>query len=96
MEEGASWLSLNEDRFHELLKTLGVCGYRKLQQTIQEHCGVTVGRNYLETFLQRAYGKNGRLHSIAVHDKAMKAVRDSAYDDEVAMAKPIYAGVPNL
>ena len=90
MEHGIEWLAINEDRVYELLKTVGVCGDRKLQQTIQEHCGVTVGRHYLETFLQRAYGKNGRLHSIAVHDKAMKAVRDSAYDDEVAMAKPIY------
>ena len=40
--------------------------------------------------MQRAYGKGGRLHSIAIHDKAINAVRDSAYADEVAMAKPIY------
>ena len=29
-------------------------------------------------------------NSTAIHDKAMKAVRDSAYDDEVAAARPIY------
>ena len=90
IEGGSDWLSLHEDRVYELLKTLGVCGYRKLQQTIEEHCGITIGRNYLETFLERAYGKNGRLHSIAMHDKAMKAVRDSAYDNEVEAARPIY------
>ena len=42
MEQGGDWLLLNEDRVYELLKTLGVCGWDKLQQTIQEHCGVTI------------------------------------------------------
>ena len=90
MEQGGEWLLLNEGRVYELLKTLGVCGYDKLQQTILEHCGVTIAQQPLRTFLDRPYGKGGRLHSVAIHDKAMKAVRDSAYDGEVAMAKPIY------
>ena len=51
MEGDSEWLSLHEDRVYDMLKTLGVCGYRKLQQTIEEHCGITIGRNYLETFL---------------------------------------------
>ena len=64
---------------------------KKLQQTILEHCGVTIERQLLRTFLERSYGTGGQLHSIAIHDKAMKAVRDSAYDEEVAKAKPVYA-----
>ena len=90
MEQGADWLVLNEDRVYELLKTLGVCGCGKLQQTIREHCGVTIAQKPLRTFLDRSYGKGGKLHSMAVHGEAMKAVRDSAYDHEVATAKPIY------
>ena len=90
MEHDTDWLSLNEDRVIALLTTLGLCGWRKLQETVQEHCGVTIGDMALKTFLERTYGKGGRLESIAIHDKAMKAVRDSAYDDEVAMAKPVY------
>ena len=90
LEQGNEWLLLNEARVYELLATLGVCGYDKLQKTIQEHCGATIAQQPLRTFLERAYGKGGRLHSVAIHDKAMKAVRDSAYDDEVALAKPIY------
>ena len=88
---GGEWLLLNEERVYELLKTLGVCGCDKLQQTILEHCGITIALQPLRTFLDRAYGQGGRLHSIAIHDKAMKAVRDSAYDEEVARAKPVYA-----
>ena len=45
---------------------------------------------FFEEFLNRSYGAGCRLHSVAIHDKAMKAVRDSAYDDQVPMARPIY------
>ena len=90
MEEGARWLSLNEDRVHELLNTLGVCGWEKLQESILEHGGVTVAPQPLRTCLDGAYAQGGKLHTTAIHDKALKAVRDSAYDHEVAMAKPIY------
>ena len=37
-----------------------VGGEDKLQQTILEHCGVTIGTDPLRTFLQRAYGQGGR------------------------------------
>ena len=46
--------------------------------------------NCLETFLDKAYGKSGRLESVAIHDKALKAVRDSAYDHEVDTVRPMY------
>ena len=71
MELGADWLLLNEDRVYELLRTLGVCGWDKLQQTIQQHCGTTIGHQPLKTFLGRAYGKGGRLASVAIHDLSL-------------------------
>ena len=51
LEHGSEWLSLNEARVYELLTTLGVCGWDKLQQTILEHCGTTIAEQPLRTFL---------------------------------------------
>jgi len=90
-EQGSDWLFWNRDRVYELLVTLGYCGWHKLQETIQEHCGVTIGHQPLETFLEGAYQSGGKFHSLRIHDKAMQAVRDSGYDEELAKAQAIYA-----
>ena len=74
----------------DLLKTLGVCGWYKLQHTINDRLGVSIPYRPLRTFLDQCYGKGGRLAGYYIHQKAMKAVRDSGYDEEVARAKPIY------
>ena len=73
MEQGSDWLYVNEDRVYELLSTLGVCGWDKLQQSIQQHCGITIGHQPLQTFLDRAYGKGGKLASVAVSYTHLRA-----------------------
>ena len=50
----------------------------------------------MRTFLGRAYGKDCKSGSIAIHNKANLASSSTSYDDEVAQAEPIYVDLREL
>ena len=89
-DDDTAWLSQNEHRITDLLTTLGVVGYKKLQQTIQSKLGRTIAERPLRTFLDKHYG-SGSCGSTTVHDQAMTAASSSGDGDELVSVKAIYS-----